>query len=230
MFFEKKEKFDYWGVPIGILFFFCFLALGLLFVVHFRPLYYWSMDWMDLELNSGFSQEVIRENYDALIDYCSPFYRGTLNFPSMAASANGLSHFAEVKVIFNMVYLLGAVSFVSLGVIIFFKKRKNEFCYFLSSSITTAGIPVLLGLASVINYNAVFTLFHKLMFANDDWIFDETLDPIIRVLPESYFMLCTFILCTIILLGALILYLIYYYKTKNRKKRPFLSTPKNYYY
>ena len=227
---ENKHKFDYWGIPIGILFFLSFIALGLLLAIHFRPLYYLNIGWMNLEASSGFSEAVIRENYDALIDYCSPFYTGNLVFPSMQASVSGLSHFDEVKSIFNFIYVTGLVSMVLAAAAVYFKARRKEFQYLVTSSITAAGIPVLLAIISAINYNAVFNLFHKIVFSNDDWIFDEVTDPIIRILPESYFMQCTFIIIGVTLLGSLTLFLFYWFKKKSQPEHYLLPRKKNYYY
>ena len=36
--------------------------------------------------------------------------------------------------------------------------------------------------------NKFFVTFHRLLFANDDWLFDPKLDPIINALPASYFL------------------------------------------
>ena len=42
----------------------------------------------------------------------------------------------------------------------------------------------------LIDFSWAFTMFHKLFFRNDYWIFDPRIDPIIIALPEELFMIC----------------------------------------
>ena len=89
---------------IGILFLIFFISLGLTVAIYFRPFYYMGMERISEE--TGYSVDIIKENYDALIDWCSPFYEGELDFPSLPESASGVSHFEEVKVIFGAIQIL----------------------------------------------------------------------------------------------------------------------------
>lgn len=230
IFYEEKNKLNLWDIPIGILFFLSFLSIGLLLAIHFRPLYYLNINWLDLEASSGFSKAVIRENYDALIDYCSPFFTGDLAFPSLQSSVSGISHFAEVKVIFNVIYITGFISSILCVLSIVYKRKRREYNYLIVSSVTGVVLPVLLGIACLINFNAIFTLFHKLVFSNNDWMFDPETDPIIKLLPEAYFMQCAFIIMGIILIGCLTLYLFYYRCNKNKPKDRLIPRKINYYY
>lgn len=40
---------------------------------------------------------------------------------------------------------------------------------------------------TAVNWEAVFIMFHKIMFRNDYWLFDEALDPVITILPDTFF-------------------------------------------
>ena len=46
---------------------------------------------------------------------------------------------------------------------------------------------VILGVAMSIDFTSCFTLFHKLFFTNNLWIFDPETDYMIRMLPEGFF-------------------------------------------
>ena len=46
-------------------------SMAIVFTLHFRPLYYFDIDHLDIPAKSGYSEEVIRRNYDELIDYNS---------------------------------------------------------------------------------------------------------------------------------------------------------------
>ncbi|MCI8293521.1 MAG: TIGR01906 family membrane protein [Hespellia sp.] len=46
---------------------------------------------------------------------------------------------------------------------------------------------VVIGIAAVQDFTAVFTKFHEIFFTNDLWLFDPTTDYMIRMLPEGFF-------------------------------------------
>lgn len=49
-------------------------------------------------------------------------------------------------------------------------------------------LAVILGVAMSIDFTSCFTLFHKLFFTNNLWIFDPETDYMIRMLPEGFFL------------------------------------------
>lgn len=203
----KTKKISYIG--IGILFFIFFATLGTIFVINCGALYRFDVKYLNIEATSGLSYDVIMENYNALIAYCSPFFFGKLEFPTLAASSSGLSHFAEVKIIFNGCYILMALSFGLLCFLVLRKRKQHDYQYLKTAAITSIAIPAIIGLAMSISFNKVFVIFHKLFFRNDDWLFDPTTDPVITILPEGYFMHCAIAIVLVVLLGSLGLYLAY---------------------
>lgn len=46
---------------------------------------------------------------------------------------------------------------------------------------------VVLGIAFTVDFTACFTIFHKIFFTNDLWMFDPAADYMIRMLPEGFF-------------------------------------------
>lgn len=50
-----------------------------------------------------------------------------------------------------------------------------------------AGILLFVVLACCIDFTACFTIFHKIFFTNDLWLFDPATDYMIRMLPEGFF-------------------------------------------
>ncbi len=215
---------------VGILFTLFLISLGLILAINLRFLYYADIKWFHLEETSGLTYQTIKENYNALIDYCSPFYQGKLVFPSLAASASGLSHFAEVKVIFNAFYLLFVITLIALLVILILKLKKGQYRFFLVSSITSIVLPLIVLGACAIDFDTTFLLFHKIAFRNDDWLFDPNTDPIITLLPESFFLQCALVIVAVVLLGSLILFLIYRHLKKNNETVSLLPRKMNYYY
>jgi len=189
-------------ILIGIVFTLFFISIAVIVTINFRPLYYMDIDALSIEAVSGMSRADILLNYNALIDYCSPFFTGPLTFPTLEASASGLQHFAEVKNIFVSFYYIAAVTLV-LGVVIIIKKEKSrEIMYLPVSSITAILLPLLLGIYMAADFDRAFLLFHKLFFKNDYWIFDPATDPVILILPEDFFMHCAILIILIVLLFA----------------------------
>lgn len=192
---------------IGILCLFLFIGIGLNIAIFFRPLYEWDISYLSLEDYSGFSRAKILENYHALIDYCSPFFTGDLIFPSMEISAPALTHFAKVKRLFLIFDFLACASFFIL-LFFFFRsraqKKKNASCL-LTAGITASAIPVFLGICCGIFWDQTFVLFHKIFFPGDYWIFDWNKDPIIRILPDTFFLQCAVLIIGTVLLFSLFL-------------------------
>ena len=75
------------------------ISASVTITLNFRPLYYHDISSLQIEETSGFSKKVIRENYDALIDYNQFFYSGKLKL-TLPMSREGKIHFEEVKRIF----------------------------------------------------------------------------------------------------------------------------------
>lgn len=188
------------NVLIGVVFTLLFISIAVVFTINFRPLYYMDIKLLNIEAVSGLDKTDIVKNYDALIDYSSPFFKGDLKFPTLKASQSGLQHFTEVKNIFASFYFLGAVTLV-LGAIIIIQKTKNkDYNYFLVTAITAIVLPSLLGIYMYIDFDRAFVLFHKLFFKNDYWMFDPVTDPVIMILPDQFFMHCAILIIVIVLL------------------------------
>lgn len=201
------KKFKGTDLLIGVIFTLLFISIGVIATVNFRLLYYLDIKFLNIPESSGYSVETIIENYDALIDYNSPFYKGKLEFPSLPSSEEGIIHFEEVKQIFMGFYYIFAITFILALIIILYKARKKDSSYLLISSITVLVLPALLVLASAINFDTAFVIFHKIFFRNDYWLFDPLTDPVITILPETFFLHAMLMIVFFVLLGSLILYL-----------------------
>lgn len=215
---QKKVPFKITNILIGILFTLFFISISVIIILNARSLYYNNIDRFELEKYSGLDRETIIENYDALIDYCSPFYKGELKFPSLASSESGTSHFAETKVIFVSFYYIVAITGIILLFIILYKKKHHDTSYLRTSAITIIVLPSIVGFATALNFEKTFLLFHKLAFRNDDWLFDPATDPIITLLPEEFFMYCAIGIVILVLVGSLILFLIDYLIRKKQER------------
>ncbi len=217
-------------ILLGVCFFFALVAIGLAIAINFRPMYYGCIN-DTMSAKTGLNREQIIENYNALIDYCSPFYFGELVFPSLKSSVSGISHFAEVKVLFNVFYGIGLVSLIIVCIGFASRIKEREIKFLKVCSIVSIVIPAVLVIASIINFNGLFILFHKIAFRNDDWIFDPKQDPVIEILPEKFFMLCLIVIAGVVIAGSCVTMGIYMYKKKKQEQYgSMMPKSKNFYY
>lgn len=209
-------QFRFRDVLTGFLFLFFLIGIGLNIAIFFRPLYYFDIKFLDLESYSGFSKEQILENYNALIDYCSPFFHDELRFPSMKVSTHALQHFAEVKRLFLLFDGLALVSGIALLVQIIARKKqsKKNPSWIITGSVTSMIIPAFIGLLCAICWDKAFVWFHKIAFRNDYWIFNWYEDEVIRILPDTFFLQCAGIIIGIVILFNLLCLLSGIYKLK----------------
>lgn len=228
--FDDRDRFKHSDILIGIAFALFLISLGVIIAINFRPMYYLCIKWFDIEKNSGLSVAEIKLNYNALIDYCSPFFTGGLKFPTLAASASGISHFAECKVIFNAIYIICGSMFLVLAGVVTYKTKKRAYSYLKVSAITAIVLPVIVGIMCAINFDKTFELMHKLLFNNSDWLFDPATDPVITILPEEFFLMCAVVIILTVVVGTLILLLRYLSRRKKTKTEWLMPKKENYYY
>ncbi|MCX0370632.1 TIGR01906 family membrane protein [Clostridium perfringens] len=154
---------------------------------------------------NNLSSEEILNDYNNIIHYLNSPQEEVLKFKNFKISPIGEFHFLEVKEIFSSLYLI-CLACLILGIILFILLKKfklkislkafNIFFY----EVLFIFLSLILGF--YLNFSKIFTLFHKIFFNNDYWIFDPKKDPIINVLPESYFLfLAVFILFLIMILS-----------------------------
>lgn len=196
----------YWNLIFSIIFS-LFLILGAVrFIIGFRELYYFDIDYLDIPSQIGLSEEEIKLNYDYIIDYNFSKEASEFNMPTIKSSPEGKIHFEEVRDIFinvNNFFILCMIISI-IGILINIKNSNFEFLKTTAKSIIT--IPLVLSLPLLINFNKSFILFHELLFDNDYWIFDPNLDPVIKMLPEEFFFHAGIMILIIILLLSLISY------------------------
>ncbi len=191
---------------------FLFLAsLATVLVLNLRPIYYFDIGYLHLESETGYSEEMIRENYDALIDYnLITDTSKELTLPDFPMSETGKIHFWEVKQIFVAVQILCIVSAVILAVALWWKFRHHDYGSLQLTSILSFVIPIGLGLIVALNWDAFFVQFHHLFFQNDYWLFDPATDPVILILPDEFFAHCVVVGLLFLLLGGILTGIIYW--------------------
>lgn len=213
-----KKIFSPLNILLALVLVLFIISAAVVVTLHFRPLYYWDIDLLNIVESSGYSREEIVQNYNVLIDYNSIFGPKELNFPTLAMSETGRIHFEEVKDVFLFFEITAIVAGVlSLAGILYRHFRRNS-GYLLLAGILTVGIPAVLAVLIALNWDRVFVLFHKIVFNNDYWIFDAVTDPVITILPDTFFMHCALLILVLVVLGSVICLLLYRYSKKKIKE------------
>ncbi|WP_042276829.1 TIGR01906 family membrane protein [[Clostridium] dakarense] len=195
------------------------IIMGIIqFSVGFKQLYYFDIDYLDIPKISGYSKEEIKLNYDYLIDYNLSKDETNFEMPTIKSSKEGKIHFEEVRDIFQNINKIFKVCFIISAVFIFINiKNKNiEFLNITSKALIS--IPLILSLPIIINFEKSFVIFHKLMFSNDYWIFDPSLDPVITILPETFFFHAGIMIIILIFISSIVSYSIYRLLKRKREQ------------
>ena len=156
---------------------------------------------------------------------CTPIYRYVINryqlttitgLPDFSMSEAGMIHFAEVKHIFLVLYVIVLLFILAFGVFLVTRHHHKDKCILSTfnrgANLTFLTFGILIFFITI-NFSGTFTVFHKLFFNNNYWMFDYRTDPVILALPEQLFMIISIII--IMSLFAICGYIKYvYYKGK----------------
>ena len=180
-----KTKFTFAG---SILF---LLSLAILLTIYLAWLVYpLEISWLNLTSRVPFQTQTIQHNFNVLMDYLTSPLSRVLEMPDFPSSASGLHHFVVVKGLFH---LTQGVAIVTLPIFYLFWKQviqKGFLSLYRRGLLIMLSLPLVLGLVGVfIGFEQFFTLFHQILFVDDDtWLFDPAKDPVILILPENFFL------------------------------------------
>lgn len=177
------------------------ISLAVVFVLYFRPLYYLDINLFHLDAASGRSAEVVRRNYEALVDYLFFWNRGNLFLPDFSMSEHGRIHFADCKVIFDVIQILCLAA--GIAVLAGALRRKHTARCLRIAGVLTIALPAALGALAAFQWERLFVAFHRILFRNDYWLFDPAVDPVILILPDGFFFQCAVVILVIILAGGI---------------------------
>lgn len=184
------------------------LALSVVLTIYFAWLIYpLEVKWLRLIDRVIFSDQTIIANFNVLMRYLTQPWVGQLAMPDFPSSSDGLYHFEAVKGLFQIAQATLLVSFPILYLSWSKPWEWKQKRFYEQGFLSMAVLPLVLGLLiALIGFSNFFVLFHHILFPGDStWIFDPSLDPVIKILPETYFLHCFllfFILYELIFIGA----------------------------
>lgn len=204
-----KKIWSYLSIPAAAL---AVLTGSIAWVLLLRPFYYVQIGPLGVCQASGLTAAQARAAYSDVMDYClglrPDFAAGVLPF-----SAEGASHFADVRVLFILDLAVLAVTLLFLlGLWITCRRRHTALPRlggrtpgFWAACGLGGGILIVAVLA-VTDFDRAFTIFHGVFFpGKENWLFDPATDPVILLLPEEFFRRCAIAIAASLLLLCLVL-------------------------
>ena len=121
-------------------------------------------------------------------------------------TAREKAHLKDVRAIFLKAYLVRLISalifFISLICIFIYCKGRPSYrssickTFINTCIITNAAFLLVVGIAAV-NFDKAFTIFHKVLFANNYWRLNPNESDLINLLPQSFFEQTALVICGI---------------------------------
>ncbi|CAI2655529.1 Hypothetical protein AAPFHON13_05520 [Apilactobacillus apinorum] len=182
-----------WLVCLSV---FLFMNLSIIYLITIKIL--------NISASIHISMASVSNNYTNIIRYLqSPF----INQMHTAIPVNEvvIRHFRDVKTLLMIsntlmiiltliaVKLIKRLSFANK---LWLLKMPLRSTYMLFTSLI---------LFSVVDFNDAFVFMHKLLFRNQDWIFDEKKEPIINLFPSQYFMVGFIFIFLLVSIGMILI-------------------------
>ncbi len=218
-----------WTTIFGVAVFFFVITFSIGLPIYCRFFYYIQIKPLGLENYSGYDYATIKNAYDQVLNYLTlpgfPFGTGVFKY-----SESGMSHFADCKALFNLnliVLLTSSAILITLGIL--HKKNKITLLKPLGFSagfyacLTLLAVFGILAILVASNFDRAFVLFHSLFFpGKDNWIFNESVDEILKILPETFFMNCAILIASsiiIISITVIVVQIIKKIKSKSKQQK-----------
>lgn len=202
----------------GLLLCLVLLCGSVLFVLYFTPFYGWNVKGMQLEEKTGLTREQLQENYNQIIHYNNPLYRGEMELPDFEMTEEFREHFRVVKDIFYGIWICFLVGIVLLAGCIRWIRKHQLYEFLLWAPIFQALILAGAGAGMMLGWDRLFTVFHEVVFPGQQWRFDPAVDPLITILPETWFLYCFLLILALYILGGAACVAVWgWRKRRNRK-------------
>ena len=205
----KHKIVEYIG---GLWFFLALISTTVLIVLNCTSIYGFIIDKYRLTSVTGLSKDALMLNYKEIVSYLQCFSSEYLTLSDFKMSENGMIHFVDVKIIFQWLYVIVILFIIALAIFLVIKhhdKDKAVLSMFNKGVNLTFIVFGLLIVSIMVNFSATFTMFHKIFFRNDYWVFDYRTDPVILALPEELFLILSVMIITLLFAICILIKIIY---------------------
>lgn len=193
-----------------------------------RPFYYVQIQPLKLTEAAGMTEGQIRKTYDEVMDFCLG-KADDFSLSLLSWSKRGADHFADVRALVAWDLRLAVVSCaLCLAVVAagrLGRVKPYRFCGHRPgfwAAICFCGILAVVGILSALDFEQAFIVFHSVLFpGKDNWLFDEAVDPVIRILPQEFFQRCAGLIAGVAVLWCIVLVLmdLWAYNRERRNER-----------
>jgi len=187
-----------------------FISLNVRVLTNSQAFYEWGFEANNVDRRTGLDDEALTSAAVQIIEY----FENDEEFLDLRVNYEGnevelftereITHMADVKdvmkVMFNAVWVTGALLVVVMAGGFFLLGR--GFLPLLRSGIlwsTIAGLTVaaIFGLATLIDFNTTFRLFHEVVFRNDLWKLNPSQSLLLSLFPQGFWFAATLLLVVI---------------------------------
>lgn len=173
----------------------------------FRPFYWWHIEPFGIPGYMDMTVAQIKQAYGEMLNYCmglsNTFSVGVLPF-----SESGAAHFADVRNLFILDLVVLIISGIALGILCYVNRKETlRLAGHTPGFWSAVGLGVsfaIVGGLVAIDFEKVFTVFHKIFFpGKDNWVFNTYEDPVIYMLPAEFFANCALLIFAVILISCI---------------------------
>lgn len=182
-----------WLVCLSV---FLFMNLSIIYLITIKIL--------NIPASIHISMASVSNNYTNIIRYLqSPF----INQMHTAIPVNEvvIRHFRDVKTLLMISNTLMIILTLIAVKLIKRLSFANKLWLLKMPLRSTYMLFTFLILFSVVDFNDAFVFMHKLLFRNQDWIFDEKKEPIINLFPSQYFMVGFIFIFLLVSIGMVLI-------------------------
>jgi integral membrane protein (TIGR01906 family) len=193
-------------------------------------LYEYDFNRYNIERRTGLPREELRRAADDIVDYFNngdELLETQVNFGSGDVALYEQREILHMRDVKDLMLLVNNVERTTFGLLLVFLiagllVRGWQFMPLLRRMMIWAGIGTLItvvavGIATAINFEAVFTQFHVISFANDLWLLDPYNSYLLRIFPESFFLDATLIIAGMTIIEFMVLFgLVWVFASKSQ--------------
>ena len=187
-----------------------FISLNVRLMANSQTFYEWGFNTHNVERRTGLDDKALASAANQIIDY----FGNDEEFLDVQVISDGseidlfnqreITHMSDVKqvmrMMFNAFWVAGAI--IAVVVIAGFILLRMKFLPLLRAGIvwsTIAGLAAaaVFGVATLIDFNTTFRIFHEVVFRNDFWKLNPSQSNLLRLFPEGFWFSATLVLVVV---------------------------------
>ncbi|MBV0929182.1 TIGR01906 family membrane protein [Lentilactobacillus sp. IMAU92037] len=208
-------KFTVKQIGISVLIILACLSLAIFLTVNSIWMFSINIPLLHLTTATGLEPHQLRRDYLQIIQYLQLPWIKSLHFYYFFSSQKGIQHFSDVRHLILFNNLVGLLLVPISGYVLTRLNKKSLTWLLITPIKVVITFSLMIIVMMLINFDQIFIYFHELLFRNNDWLFDPRTDPVINMLPDTFFLEC-FILFFVIFFGTLAI--IYWLGHRSLKK------------